>query len=416
MRLTFDYTHDNSTGYGRMGTQTAKQMQAQGVEILGNASNIMWAGHSFNARGWIRGQRRNLLTMWETTRMPELVREGLHNLDQVFVPSLHNVELYTQYHSNVKYVPLGVDPEVWRYRKRQPLRQSFRFLADGRSKRKGADLSVEAFKAAFKDRKLDGPEPTLMMKGHRHSGSYPGVQMVSQNLSDEAEVALYGSAHVFLAPARGEGWGLCPLQAIAQGCPTILTDHHGHAAFSDLGWGINAGYSKSEYTLYGESGEWWEPDFDQLVDTMRWMYDNYDKAEGMAKLFSAEALGQYTWANTAADLIGLLELDDELVTGPWVEANFKTYPTAVLRPHTCQIAGITYSWETGRLYYEPAEVKRTLFEAGLLDPSCLEMDDSGLTPDQHERAMSASQGHCPTCLQPLNSKPFSELTEVERSH
>lgn len=429
-RLTFFHTHDNSTGYGRMGTQLAKEFSKQGVLVTDEMhktdahadANVMWAGHSYNAKGWFDGQKRSLLTMWETTRLPELIREGLHNLDNVFVPSEHNVEVFSKYHKNVMYVPLGVDPQTWRFRKRVAPNQSFRFLADGRSTRKGVDLSVKAFSAAFPDPESMFPRPTLILKGNVHSKVKPqnGVQLMSQRISDEAEVALYGSAHVYLAPTRGEGWGLCPLQAICQGVPTILTDAHGQAAFAHLGWGLRSTMTKSDYELYGDGGDWWEPDFDQLVDTMRWMYEDYDKAQGMAELFSEEALSQFTWEHTATDLLDHLEFPPNVlgyVVGPWVEPTYKEYPVLCWLPRQCTIGGVFYNFEVGKLTMERAEVKRILFESGSLDPSCLAMDDNGLTPEQVARAglTSASKGYCPTCLQELNSKPLDEA-ELGRSH
>ncbi len=48
--------------------------------------------------------------MWETRKLPEPFRESLHELDRMIIPSEQNVELFSQYHPNVKSMPLGVDP------------------------------------------------------------------------------------------------------------------------------------------------------------------------------------------------------------------------------------------------------------------------------------------------------------------
>ena len=58
------------------------------------------------------------------------------------------------------------------------------------------------------------------------------IHLMTGKLTSEEEVALYSMCHVYVQPSRGEGFGLRPLQAIAQGCPTIATNAHGHAAFS----------------------------------------------------------------------------------------------------------------------------------------------------------------------------------------
>ena len=427
-RLHFLYTHDNATGYGRMGTQLARQFEAMGIEVVDHlrerdndapAPAALWASLPNNVTGWYQGQHRALLTMWEATRLPETIRESLHNLDQLFVPSQQNAELFRQYHRAVTYVPLGIDPLLWRYRARRAPTRSFVFLADGRGPRKGTDITVKAFRVAFPRDQRRTPRPTLRLKGSwgaRYANQ--DVTISAARLDDQAEVDLYASAHCYLAPARGEGWGLQPLQAIAQGMPTILTDAHGQAAFAHLGWPLRSKMAPAEYFLFGDPGEWWEPDFDQLVDTMRWVYDNYEAACERAALSSAVALDRFTWANSARAIIdGLPYLDAELPLTEWFDPDYRLYPMVVRLPWGCQVAGQVYHFTPGKLYHERAEIKRMAFQAGCLDPACLEVEgaDNGLLPAQLEAvgAVSAAHEACPYCGQQLNSKPLWEYSDED---
>jgi hypothetical protein len=424
-RLNFLFTHDNAMGYGRMGTQLARVMPAMGVDVIEElreggdvAPAALWASLASVPKGWYKGQHLALLTMWEASQLPESVREGLYNFDQVFVPSQDNVELYSRYHHRVSYVPLGIDPDRWHFQVRQRPTRTFRFLADGRGVRKGTDVAVAAFKAAFPQPR-DGPVPILELKGSNEASRYatPWVHVTTNHYSDEDEPSWYGSGHCYLAPSRGEGWGLQPLQAIAQGCPTILTEAHGHEAFAHLGIGIPAKPVPAQYRLFGEPGEWWEPDLDALVEAMRAVYFNYDAATEAARLSSAVARQCFTWHNSAACLLDNLDCDLSSGFDPreWVPAPpVKRYPVVLRRPHFRQGAGTSFYFEAGKVYYERAEVKRILFEGGHLDPACLEVDgDNGLTPEECERAgaMSAANAACPTCGQLLNSKPLHDYED-----
>lgn len=433
-QLHFLYTHNNAMGYGRMGVQLHKVFTELGLDVVDHlrptdtpAPCALWASLSSNAQGWYAGQHLALLTMWEANELPENLREGLHNFAQVFVPSLANVDLFSRYHDDVTWVPLGVDPRTWDFREREEPSRTFRFLADGRGERKGTDMAVAAFKRAFpRQKRGPGPQPQLVLKGWDHNTNYvsPDIKTCQTRLSEGAEVDLYASAHCFLAPSRGEGWGLQPLQAMAQGCPTILTDAHGQEAFADLGYPVQARLAKANYRLFGESGQWWEPDLEQLIEHMRWVYDHYDQARGLARTSSAAVLDPetgFTWERTATTLVRDMRVDlkSRLSPGPWTRPTSRLFPLIVRMDWRCEVAGEMFYFKPGKLYHERGEIKRMLFEAGCLDPACMTMDgaETGLLAEQVERigSMSAAHEACPTCGQQLNTKPLWEYEDAGSS-
>ncbi len=209
--------------------------------------------------------------------------------------------------------------------------------------------------------------------------------------------------------SRGEGFGLMPLQALAQGCPTILTAAHGHDAYAHLGYGISAAPAKSSYFIYGDAGDWWEPDFDELCDRMKWVYQNYDEAQTQAKDAAATIANEFTWANTAARFIDAVGAD-RLATpysgdGAWHEPVRLRYEVMVNRPWRAEIAGRAYLFTPGQVTHELADVKRVLWEAGVLDERCVQGDDTGLHPSQLEKLQSASHAYCGSCHQRLGTQP-----------
>jgi glycosyltransferase involved in cell wall biosynthesis len=441
MEINLNYVHSSTMGYGRYGVKLAEALKALGMRVYdhlpshahpdpehdgavtGIANTVCWVSVPTHADGWYQGQRTVLSTMWEATRLPESFRDTLHEFDQIIVPSRHNVELFGEYHPNVAYVPLGFDPRQWRYEKRPPLDAVFRFLIGGSGERKGTDLAYRAFRKVFKTWPADGPVPVLTMKNPRNEDFYGDrIEMVTGKMSDAAEVDLYRTAHVYLQPSRGEGFGLQPLQAIAQGIPTILTDAHGHEAFAHLGLGIPAGQSKSAYFIYGDAGTWWEPDFNELCERMEYVYNNYEFEEQMAARNATIARDTFTWAHTARnfiDAIGTEHLTVPFSGGGWYEPEARRYLVRVNKDFVCDISGLRYRFVVGQDYWEPSDVLRILFEAELLEPSCLTAQgvaNPGLAPAQVAEigAYSASQTHCPTCGQMLNSGPTWADLEMSR--
>jgi glycosyltransferase involved in cell wall biosynthesis len=433
------YVHHEAIGYGRMGVNVARELVKMGVDVFdhlpepgelppqrdlehlahlnsGKKSKICnvvcWQSVPTHARGWHRGQYPVISTMFETTALPESFRESLHNFGLVIVPSHQNAELFSRYHDNVKMVPLGVDPAVWHPEKRPEVGATFRFLIGGSGPRKGTDLAYKAFRAAFPSVPRGGPTPILVMKSPRGGEGFagPDIEIIGGRVSAETEVDIYASAHCYLQPSRGEGFGLQPLQAMAQGCPTILTAAHGHDSFAHLGIGIPATLAPAAYFIYGDAGEWWEPDFDALVDEMRWVYNHYDEACDRAALSADVIASEFTWANTAAafvDAIGMDRLSAPATVDGWYTPDTRLYEVVTNRDWRCEVAGATYLFEKGKSYREPADVKRIAFESGVLDPVCCTGEDTGLAPSQLEgvAAYSASHSFCPTCHQQLNSRP-----------
>lgn len=422
-------------GYGRMGVNIARQLRRMGIEVYdhltgqkdygakefeGNSARCnlaVWASTPSQAKGWWTGQHVGILTMWEATRLPESFRENLHEFDTVMVPSFHNVELFSQYHDNVHFIPLGFDPEVWNYAPAPEVRNEFRFLIGGSGPRKGTDLAYKAFKRVFQTWPNDGPVPVLVMKNPRAEDFYGDrIRMVTGKISAQEERDLYVDSHCYLQPSRGEGFGLQPLQAIATGRPTILTAAHGHDSFAHLGFGLNHTLSPAAYFSHGHAGEWWEPNFEQLCDYMEYVYNNYEEASALAEK-NAELAKEFTWKRTAERMVDLLGGYMGPYEGPeiWHEPEIKLYRVRVNKPWQADIAGIQYLMEPGRDYWEPADVKRHLFDGGVLDPECLTetlpdgtvIADRGLNKEQAAKipAYTASHAYCPTCHQRYNSQP-----------
>lgn len=414
--LQISYVPEAALGYGRMGIMLRDSIQRLGVPTSDHpdgdtAGTLLHCSIPSHMMKWRDGQRLVLLTMFETDTLPEAFRESMHHFDLVVVPSEQNRELFSRYHPNVQVINLGIDPTVWRYTPRKPPGSRFTFLHGGSGLRKGGDVAYEAFRLAFpKDSWGDGPEPWLVMKSPRPNQFFGDrIMQINGRITAEDEVALYENANCYVQPSRGEGFGLQPLQAIAQGIPTVLTDAHGHASFAHLGWPLTATLTPTPTGSFmlGEAGDWWEPSVTDCAVQMRAIYDNYESALELASHSASVVADEFTWDRSAQSLLDLIgDLPPYAGSGQWVKPTVLKYLMVLNRPHAADIAGSSFRWEAFTPYMVEADIKRILFEGGYLDPVCITGDD-GLTDEQVARAghLTGRESMCGTCGQMLNTQP-----------
>ena len=418
MRINLQAHYETRSGYGRMGHHIAGALCDLGVENAGDLGTAfspevplervaLWLSTPPHVRGWYEGQFAAILTMWESTEIPPGFRENLHHFDRVFVPSLQNLELYRRFHDDVRYIPLGVDGEAWKFQQRPTIKRDFVFLTAGYGTRKGCRQVADAFYAVFPEGKPPSPLmpiPKLIVRS-RDDITGPGVTRISQDLSNREEIELYASAHCFVSGSKGEGWGLMPLQAMAQGLPTILGKDHGHAAYAHHGIPLKTHpVSAKGATFWGDGGEWWEPDFKQMCDAMWAVYTNYAEYEDRASKASDLVRGEFTWQHTAESLIfNLPEIFEPAPTERvWRGAPPRLFHLRVNQVCTFTVNGVDNFFEPGKDYYEAADVKRAVIAAGKLDWATFDPNDLGLEDNADVAVFRAANSICPTCKMPFN--------------
>ena len=425
MEMNLQAHDQHQGGYGRFGVECKKQLQALGVVDYGDVGHgptnmedfnkeidapakvtgeALWLSTPPAMRGRYAGQHTSLFTMWESTEMPAGFRENLHCADTVFVPSLQNQELFSRFHDDVRYIPLGVDPVAWHYRPRTTPSSDFNFLTAGYGPRKNCIEVARAFDKVFSGRPIGkGPVPRLYVRS-RDDLDFPNVYSISSQLSTKEEIDLYAQAHCYVSGARGEGWGLMPSQAIAQGLPTILGDAHGHAAFAALGIPIDtAPISAARATFWGDGGEWWEPDFEQMCEAMRDVYSHFDEYAAVADISSKMFLDQFTWAKTAEQLIFQLPslFEEGNQDAEWEPVAPHLYKIRVNRTCSYSVNGKVNLFEPGRDYWKIADLKRQIIQNGQLDLACWDPHEFGLSARDAEALTDANE-RCPTCHQRFN--------------
>lgn len=163
------------------------------------------------------------------------------------------------------------------------LGRGFRFLyISSGFPRKGVDILLHAYGKAF----TGADDVTLVIKTfpnphnrvhdwvrafrERHPDP-PRVIVIDADLPDGMIRDLYRRCHAFVAPTRGEGFGLPMAEAMLEGLPVIVTDGSGQADFCTprTAWCVPARWTYAASHLSRPGSLWLEPDPDSLAETMR---------------------------------------------------------------------------------------------------------------------------------------------------
>jgi len=351
-------------GYGKMVSGLRDALSTK-VELCDDAERVVFALRPNLIKGWTVGQNPALLTMWETNWLPPQFSEYLHLFDTVVVPSLHNWELFSQFHDNVRVIPLGVDRDVW-YPKARPENKKFKILCGGSEwYRKGLDVVLKVFL------EMNLPDAELHIKivppylSAPPNLDYPNVVVHNKWMTVEAEADLVRSADCFISVSRGEGFGLMPLQAISAGVPTILSDAHGHQEFSDLATHrIPTRSVPTNEGVWQNMGDWDEPEFDAIFSAIKDLYDNRERYREQAEIHAGET-SAFNW-NTAADqLLQVVKPTGNRVTGKW-KALEPECEIEVKRRVQADIGGHRVELMPGKKHRVVLNVRDVLKEAGLL--------------------------------------------------
>lgn len=291
---------DARFGYGAMLSGFVDHVP-DGVVLNRKASVHVHMGVPFSVKQWFEGQTRVLFTMWETDELPTSFLRYLPLFDRVVVPCQHNVKLFAKHHRDVVFVPLGVDADVWKPR---PSNRSgpFRFTAGGSLwRRKGLDVVVRAFN------ELGLPNTELHIKAAPHARDVPQqplgdrVFLHRQWMSLEDQIRWFHDSDCFVAPARGEGFGLIPLQNIALGVPTIVSDTSGQHQFSHLATHVVSTRKVAAETV----GKWDEPNLSELKRAMLDVFENRWERRAEATRRSP-LVDEFSWVRAAEKLVGVL--------------------------------------------------------------------------------------------------------------
>ena len=262
-------------------------------------------------------------TMLEVDGLPADWVAACNAMDEVWTPSRWGAETFRAagVRRPIYPMPLGYNPARFHPAlPGRPLRERYTFLSVFEwGERKAPELLLRAYSAAFGPR----DDVLLIVRTNNFDGDVdvarqiaalglprngPPVALLLNHHLPAAELgSLYRSADCFVLPTRGEGWGMPILEAMACGLPAIATDWSGQTEFFDeqVGFPVRAralvpAEAKCEYY---HGWRWAEPDFEQLVERMRYVYQHRDAARAVGVRAAEVAAARWTWGHAAGRIV-----------------------------------------------------------------------------------------------------------------
>jgi glycosyltransferase involved in cell wall biosynthesis len=304
----------------------------------------------------IPGKFNILFSMWEFLDLPQSYIDNLDKADMIIVPCSFCKDLFSRYTNKPIHVCWeGVDPKLYTFKQRQYVRgQKFRFLWVGApNARKGYPLILQAVKVFERipnveiyiktttktfDREKSIPalwkarrELRKTESGHdflkrglkrsrleKHElvnsngvwrlGDNQNIIFDTRRLPIDQLVDLYHSAHCFVLPSFGEGWGLTLCEAMATGAPCISVDYTGCADFfnDDVGYTLRYSEHNQELANYNLVTRGYVPDTHDMVNKMLHVTKNYNEALKKGMRASHKIRSKFTWENAAARLYDIV--------------------------------------------------------------------------------------------------------------
>jgi glycosyltransferase involved in cell wall biosynthesis len=244
---------------------------------------------------------------WESTKLKDGWVEIMNQCDEIWTPSPLIAQWYVEDGITVPiYVyEHGID-HFWQPVKREP-EHTIKFLHVGAeaSRKGGWDVRRE-FKRAFPNR-TDVRLTMKMVDSPWINIDTPRVRVINKNYNLRQMRMLFYTHDVYVYPSWGEGFGLTPLQALATGMPTICTEAWApYARFLDPKLALD---SELKNHAWGgvHPGKMFRPDFDQLIDHMRYVVNNYDEARDSAASQALDVHRAYDWDLLTKDAFSALE-------------------------------------------------------------------------------------------------------------
>jgi glycosyltransferase involved in cell wall biosynthesis len=272
--------------------------------------------------------------VWEGSDIPHAWVDILKDdrIKYILVPSQHNKDAITNVCRDLEYkiriIHHGVDLNVFK-----PIEvetdNTFKFLIDkgwpnGSKDRGGVSFAIKAFAEEFKTNeevelyvKLNtayGLTEQIMnnnMSELKINNKTPGrIRFVVDNLNNEQLNELYNKCDAGLITSMAEAFNFAGLQALACNKPLVTTTYGGQTEYANEknSWLLTKGdFIVPCWDILYEDTKWKRPDINEIRKTLRAVYNRRNSIEFKEKKdASRNSILQFTWNNTAKDIIKLL--------------------------------------------------------------------------------------------------------------
>lgn len=233
---------------------------------------------------------RILYTMWESTRINDLMIEILNKYKHICVPNRYNKDNFINQGltTRIDVVPLFCDTEFYVYKEHE-YRNKFVFGISNEDPRKNLSKVIKCFLKAFKgynDVELQIKTNSAVEKHFDNKLKYIIQKLPKENLRD-----WYYGLDVYLSGATCEGWGMMQQESMCCGRPLIYTNYGGLSEFVNSNNGFEVGYDEVYSNIFwGDfAGRWSEFKEEEFIETMYYCYKNRDVVKEKGKISAMDA-------------------------------------------------------------------------------------------------------------------------------
>ena len=314
-----------SDSHRMLPTYARQRLEQLTRERVDTAKSIVYQHvTSFAWQMGIYGAARIGRTMFETDRIPDGWLERCNAMDEVWVPSEFNRQTFAEAGVDLQKLKLlhaGVDTELFRPNGRRleiPQSRSFNFLSVfDLEPRKGSDLLLKAYVSEFKPDEdvalilkisqlndpVTDPVAQICYFIEKEAGltleKCPPIILMKGFLSQQEMAALYGSAHAFVLPTHGEGYGRPLMEALSVELPVIATRWSGQLDFLrdensyliDIEGLVPA--AAEEEIFAGHL--WAQPSLEHLRQLMRRAFSQRDEARARGQQGRRDMVADWDW-------------------------------------------------------------------------------------------------------------------------
>jgi len=296
-------------GYGVAGFNVITSLQKIGYKVTFDDSvpavQLNFCQPPYYGDHLSKDQYNIHLYVWESDNIPDGWREIMNEVDEIWCASQWNkIQLENLGFDVKKVYPHGI--EAMFAPRKKSLNGPIKFLHNGiPAPRKGGQQCFDAFRAAFGNDK----DVQLILKAKDYNdvrkydkaGSIVGlpdgnVKLKLEMLEREQLPGLYQSADVYVGNSAGEGFGFPMLEALATGTPAIVTQEWAEYKKYLGPLGLESNYVDSPWPDM-HPGKVSMPDFDDLVDKMRYAKDNIENLQAAFYKQAFTVHEEYDWVS-----------------------------------------------------------------------------------------------------------------------
>lgn len=282
---------------------------------------------------------------WETSKLPPNWAEMLNSMDELWVPSQHNVEVFKR--SGVTK-PIYCFPHTFNTTKEVDSEASsiIQSLADDEFvfynifqwlERKNPISLLIAYLTEFtrddnvalilktylmtpgKENEIDIIKAAVSeVKTKLWLDSYPKVLLITSLLSTDQIASLHARGDCMVSLTRCEGYGIPLAEAMLAGNPVITTNYGGPIDFIDhkrTGFLVESKMTPTfgmPWDIYKGDMKWGDPDIIKTSKYMRLLYENRDRSKAMGIAAKKQLRKDLGWNTIGKAMLERLErvLDD----------------------------------------------------------------------------------------------------------